>query len=167
MDFTAILGILIVFVIISVLYFIYTSNTYIVRINKNQVMEFRSAMELTGLPIITFYQGKEMYNFLLDTGSNISYVNSKSSIQVEKTGNKDVFMGSDGTDRDCEDGVLKLYRGDAEYDCNVAVADLDTAFTELKKCYGVTIHGILGCDFFSKYKYCLDFKELVVYNRAK
>ena len=102
MDFTAILGILIIFIIISVLYFIYTSNTYIVRINKNQVMEFRSAMELTGLPIITFYQGKEMYNFLLDTGSNISYVNSKSSIQVEKTGSKDVFMGSDGTDRDCE-----------------------------------------------------------------
>ena len=148
-------------------YWRYTRNTYIVRINKHQVMEFKTAMELTGLPIITFFQGKNKYNFLLDTGSNISYVNEKSDIEIDKTGVKDVFMGANGEDMPCEEASIKLYRDNIEYDCKVSIADLDNAFTELKNCYGVTLSGILGNDFFVKYKYCLDFKELVAYIRTK
>ena len=154
-------------VLLVIAYYIYTMDTYIVRVNKNQVMEFKTAMDLTGLPIITFYQGKNKYNFLLDTGSNISYVNCKSDIEVQKTGNKDVFMGANGEDMPCEWAAVKLYRDTAEYDCEVSVADLDAAFTELKNTYGVLISGLLGNDFFVKYKYCLDFKELVAYSRAK
>jgi hypothetical protein len=128
-------------------------------------MEFKTSMDLTGLPIITFYQGKEKYNFLLDTGSNMSYVNIKSNVKVVKTGVKDVFMGAEGKDINCEHGIVSLYRDKVDYECNVSLADLDIAFTELKNEYGVTIVGILGNDFFVKYKYCLDFKELVAYIR--
>lgn len=162
-----ILGVLIIVVVLSIAYYFYTRNTYIVRVHKNQVMEFKTAMDLTGLPIITFYQGKNKYNFLLDTGSNTSYINCKSDIEVTKTGVQDVFMGSSGEDRDCEWGTVKLYRGNAEYDCDVILADLDDAFTELKSTWGVQVSGLLGNNFFIKYKYCLDFKELVAYRRAK
>ena len=161
------IGILIVFVGLCVAYYFYTRNTYIVRVNKNQVMEFKTAIDLTGLPIITFYQGKEKYNFLLDTGSNTSYINCKSDIEVTKTGVQDTFMGSSGEDKNCEWGTVKLYRDTAEYDCDVIIADLDAAFIELKNCWGVSISGLLGNNFFIKYKYCLDFKELVAYRRAK
>ena len=71
--------------IIGVFYWLFTIDSYIVRVKKNQVMEFKTSMDLSGLPIITFYQGKKKYNFLLDTGSNISYVNIKSDVEVEKT----------------------------------------------------------------------------------
>ena len=151
--------------VIGAFYWLFTIDSYIVRVRKNQVMEFRSSMDLSGLPIITFYQGKKKYNFLLDTGSNISYVNIKSDVEVEKTGTKDVFMGASGEDLNCEGAKIKLYHGDIEYDCNVSIADLDNAFTELKNCYGVTLTGILGNNFFTKYQYCLDFKELVCYAR--
>ena len=167
MNLIYVVGILILIVAFAVIYYIYTMDTYIIRVNKNQIMEFKTAMDLTGLPIITFYQGKEKYNFLLDTGSNVSYVNCKSDIKVQKTGNKDVFMGASGEDMPCEWATVKLYRDTAEYDCEVSIADLDTAFTELKNTYGVLISGLLGNDFFVKYKYCLDFKELVAYSRAK
>ena len=158
---------LIILIVLVIWYYYYTRDTYIVRVNKHQVMEFKTAMDLTGLPIITFYQGKNKYNFLLDTGSNTSYINCKSSIEVVKTGKQDTFMGSSGEDKDCEWGTIKLYRGDTEYNCDVIIADLDAAFVELKNCWGVSISGLLGNNFFVKYKYCLDFKELVAYRRAK
>lgn len=165
MDWIFVIILLIIIVAAGVAYYIYTLDTYIVRVNKHYIMEFKTAMDLTGLPIITFYQGKTKYNFLLDTGSNISYVNSKSDIQVVKTGKQDVFMGASGEDIPCEWATIKLYKDDTEYDCAVTVADLDAAFTELKNCYGVSLSGILGNDFFIKYRYCLDFKELVAYSR--
>ena len=143
----------------------YTKDTAIVRIPKEQVMEFKTSIDLTGLPIVTFFQGKNKFNFLLDTGSNTSYVNSASSIEVVDTGKEDVFMGAEGADRACTIGTLKFYRGSKEYECRVNIANLEAAVNELKKCYGVTITGILGNDFFTKYKYCLDFKELVAYVR--
>lgn len=157
--------IIIVTFAICVGYYIYTLDTYIVRVHKGQIMEFKTSMELTGLPIITFYQGKEKYNFLLDTGSNQSYINESVNLEVTKTGIKDVFVGAEGKDIDCEKVFIKLYRNTLEYKCEVASANLDAAFNELKNCYGVTVSGILGNDFFTKYKYCLDFKELVAYIR--
>lgn len=160
-----VVGFLVLVSIFCITYYFYTLDTYIVKVKKSQIMEFKTSMDLTGLPIITFYQGKEKYNFLLDTGSNISYVNEKANLEVTRTGVKDVFMGAEGKDMDCENIIVKLYRNNNEYDCKAALADLSAAFEELKKSYGVTISGILGCDFMDKYNYCLDFKELVIYIR--
>lgn len=166
MDIYLILCIVIILGVLgTIVYFKYISDTHIVRVNKKQIMEFKTAMDLTGLPIITFYQGKNKYNFLLDTGSNVSYVNSKSDIEVDKTNVKDTYMGADGVDKECEWATARFYRESSEYHCKVIVADLDAAFTELKNCWGVSVNGILGNDFFVKYKYCLDFKESVVYVR--
>lgn len=151
--------------ILCVIYYYYTLDTYIVRVKKNQVMEFKTSLDLTGLPIITLYQGKKPYNFLLDTGSNTSYINKSSNINVTKTGTKDVFMGAEGVDMECEIITVNLYRGDNNYECKASLADLDKAFEELKKQYGVSLSGIIGCDFMDKYNYCIDFKEWVVYIR--
>ena len=105
---------------IRVFYWLFTIDSYIVRVKKNQEMEFKTSMDLSGLPIITFYQGKKKYNFLLDTGSNISYVNIKSDVEVEKTGVKDVFMGASGEDLNCEGAKIKLclYRVEEMLWCN-------------------------------------------------
>lgn len=157
--------ILIVLGIIGIMYWRYTRDTYIVKIKKKEIIKFKTSMELSGLPIIIFYQGDKAYNFLLDTGSNVSYVNIKSDLKTEPTGIKDTFMGSNGIDEDCEKVKVSLYRNDLKYEHIVHAADLNTAFVELKKEYGILVTGILGNDFFTKYKYCLDFKELVAYQR--
>ena len=44
-----------------------------------------------------------------------------------------------------------------------SIADLDEAFGVVKQESGVQIHGILGSKFFERYKYVLDFKELIAY----
>ena len=43
--------------------------------NRKESMSFREAIDLVGLPIVTFYQGDRKYNFLLDTGANLSVIN--------------------------------------------------------------------------------------------
>ena len=149
----------------GIIYWIYTRETNIVRIKKKEIMEFKTSMELSGLPIITFYQGEKAYNFLLDTGSNVSYVNCKSDLKVVPTGIKDTFMGSSGVDAECEQVIVRFYRNEIKYEHAMNSADLNTAFTELKKEYGILVTGLLGNDFFTKYRYCLDFKELVAYQR--
>ena len=58
--------ILIMLGVLGYIYWIYTRDTYIVRIKKKEIMEFKTSMELSGLPFITFYQGDKAYNFLLD-----------------------------------------------------------------------------------------------------
>lgn len=161
------IGIILIIAAVVAFYYVYNIDTYIVRVNKKRVMEFKTSMDLIGLPIVTFYQDKQKYHFLLDTGGNISYVNEKSDIKVTKTGVKDTFMSANGQDMSCEGANIKLYRDGVEYDCAVSVADLSAVFTELKSTYGVLISGILGNDFFVKYQYCLDFKELVAYSRTK
>lgn len=157
--------ILAVFGVIGYLTWIYTRDTSIVRIKRKEVMEFKTSMELSGLPIVTFYQGDKAYNFLLDTGSNISYVNVKSNLKVVPTGMKDTYMGSSGVDMDCEKVKVTFYRNELKYEHILHAADFSAAFNELKTQYGVLVTGILGNDFFTKYKYCLDFKELVAYQR--
>ena len=157
-------ALIIVSIVVGLLW-INLADTHIVRVKKHQIMEFKSSFDLTGLPIIVFYQGDRKYNFLIDSGSNLSYVDQNSHIEMQMTNNKDVFMGANGTDMSCQYAHLKLYRDTLEYQTVVAVADLGQAFAELKSSYGVTLTGIIGCDFMNKYSYCLDFKELVVYAR--
>lgn len=156
---------LIILAAIVYAYWVYSRDTRIIKIKKGLVMEFKTSLELSGLPIITFYQGDKAYNFLLDTGSNVSYVNVKSDIKVTPIGVKDTFMGANGIDIECEKVNLVIYRADHKFNCNVHAADLDTAFSELKKEYGVLVTGILGCDFMDTYNYCMDFKEYTVYIR--
>ena len=46
-----------------------------------------------------------------------------------------------------------------------AVLDLTESFAQIKEENGVTLHGILGNTFFTKYGYILDFKELKFYTK--
>ena len=156
---------LIILCIIAIGYWIYTRDTHIVRIKRNDIIDLKSIMDLCNLPIVSFYQGDNVFHFLFDTGSNVSYVNKYSNLKVTPTGVKDTFMGSTGEDQNCEKVDIVLYRNNLKYKHTMNSADLNVAFTELKNEYGVLISGILGNDFLKKYKYCLDFKELVAYTR--
>ena len=44
-----------------------------------------------------------------------------------------------------------------------SITDLDEAFSVVKQESGVQIHGILGSKFFEKYRYVLDFGELIAH----
>lgn len=134
---------------------------------KSSEISFREAMDLAELPVITFYNGDKKINFLLDTGSNISYLNESivSSLVTESTGEESNIIGIEGNKVNCKICKMIIRRKNQEFEEEFSVADLDKAFSIVKKESGVQIHGILGSRFFEKYKYVLDFKDYIAYVR--
>lgn len=134
---------------------------------KNSEISFREAMDLAELPVITFYNGDRKINFLLDTGSNISYLNKSivSSLVVESTGEESNIIGIEGNKVNCKICKMIIRRKNQEFEEEFSIANLDKAFRIVKEESGVQIHGILGSRFFEKYKYVLDFKDYIAYVR--
>ena len=134
---------------------------------KSSAISFREAMDLAELPVITFYNGDKKINFLLDTGSNISYLNESivSSLVTESTGEESNIIGIEGNKVNCKICKMIIRRKKQEFEEEFSIADLDKAFSIVKKESGVQIHGILGSRFFEKYKYVLDFKDYIAYVR--
>ena len=60
-------------------------------------------------------------------------------------------------------GLILSYK-DKEYSDTFRVLDMSKSFDSLKRDYGVTVHGLLSSSFFERYKYILDYNELVAYS---
>ena len=134
-------------------------------------MSLKESLDLTGIPIVTFTQENVKYNFLLDTGSDISYINSKivdnSAIKYEATDYKVAGFISAGGLSSSDIKIIDIpfeYKR-TSFKESFAVLDLTESFSQIKEENGVTLHGILGNTFFTKYGYILDFKELKFYTK--
>ena len=136
--------------------------------NKKKVkMSFKESMNLTELPVITFYNENTKLNFLLDTGSNECVINSKiiDSLNYTKLDKKGSVFGMEGNSIDINYISIDFTYNNKSYSSSFQVVDMQDAFDRVKQESGVTIHGILGNLFFEKYKYILDFKELAAYTK--
>lgn len=138
------------------------------RQKKRENMSFREAMDLVELPVVTFYNKDTKLNFLLDTGSDLSYINksilpSLKYKEVNESRNI-ISVGGNSQTLGCCDMTV-TYRNQKFID-RFYISDLDEAFRAIKAETGVQIHGILGSKFFAKYKYILDFESLVAYSKS-
>ena len=127
-------------------------------------ISFKESMDLTELPVVTFYNKDKKLNFLLDTGSNLSVINESvlNTIDHEKINESRRTIGIGGIIQSMSCKMCIHYK-DKEFEDVFTIANLDEQFDLIKQEDGVTIHGILGSKFFERYKYVLDFKELVAY----
>lgn len=134
---------------------------------KNTALSFRSAMELTNLPIVTFYHGKKKLNMLLDTGSTDNIISKEhlESVYFTQTGEKRPVFGKDGIITYDEVVNTTISYSGLKFDVTVLSTDMKDAFDIIKQESGVTIHGILGSNFFTRYKYVLDFDKLMFYKK--
>ena len=145
---------------------------YVIKIRRRKdIMSLKESLDLTGIPIVTFTQENVKYNFLLDTGSDISYINSKivdnSAIKYEATDYKLAGFISAGGLSSSDIKIIDIpfeYKR-TSFKESFAVLDLTESFSQIKEENGVTLHGILGNTFFTKYGYILDFKELKFYTK--
>ena len=145
---------------------------YVIKIRRRKdIMSLKESLDLTGIPIVTFTQENVKYNFLLDTGSDISYINSKivdnSAIKYEATDYKLAGFISAGGLSSSDIKIIDIpfeYKR-TSFKESFAVLDLTESVAQIKEENGVTLHGILGNTFFTKYGYILDFKELKFYTK--
>lgn len=132
---------------------------------KGSQISFKESMDLTELPVVTFYNKGRKVNFLLDTGSNVSYINSSILPNLfYKELNKEMetigIEGNQKNEKFCEMNIEYKKNTFTEEFC---ISNLDKAFNLIKQESGVTICGILGSLFFQKYEYVLDFKDQIIY----
>ena len=160
-----IIDIIAVFIILfgAVLWAYYTSN------RKYDYISFRESLDLTGLPVITFHQGKVRLNFMLDTGSNKNIIDKAiiSRIETIPIKGKTSIMGFNGQKEVATNVKVRIAHKNKVFESTFQVLDMSTPFGEIKKEFGVTIHGILGNTFMQKYKYILNFDEMVAYSKNK
>ena len=135
------------------------------------MISFVEAFNLTDMPIVTFRNNGNKYNFLLDTGSTDCHVNKAvvESGQLEydeMESTKNVF-GMEGNPVSVNMINVTLALNDMEFNDAFIVNDLSAAFDSIKRENGVTLHGILGTSFFDKYKYVIDFGKYVAYSKGK
>jgi hypothetical protein len=128
-------------------------------------MSFKESMDLAELPIVTFYQGDKKFNFLLDSGSNYSHISAIAAKNIQGT---KINVESDitGIGQGKSEGMYKavLTYKNLSFDIDLCITKhLNDSFSSIKKETGIQIHGIIGNQFLQKYKYVLDFNELVAY----
>lgn len=153
------IGIIVLLVVIGV-YYIYTLYT-----KSKDVMSFKQSMELCDMPIVTFYIGDRKLNFVLDTGCVQSMLDAdiinKYKLNVSYIGKNFEVWGANGKCSTDKMGVLGLYYNNKKFEETfVCSSTIKHTFSWLKQNKGVTVHGLLGSNFFNTYKYILDFNKL-------
>lgn len=133
----------------------------------NYKISFRESMDLTELPIITFYNNGKKYNFLLDSGANNSVIDASTlnGMSYEIAKELGTLYGMEGNKSKVLYANITLKYKDNDYEDKFQVVDMSAAFGNIKAESGVNLSGILGTNFFTKYQYVLDFEEMIAYFR--
>lgn len=135
------------------------------RKNNKDVISFGPGFALTELPIISLYQGEEHFNFLLDTGSNDSIIDSNilNKLEYDMSDKQNSLIGMEGNKEIVSICNITLSYNGVDFPYEYNIRDMSAAFGSIKTESGVTLHGIIGSKFFNKYKYVLDFDSLIAY----
>ena len=137
--------------------------------SKENHISFKEAINLTNLPIVTFINNGNRFNFILDSGASNSSVN-KEILELLDYNNCNFsgnFYGVDGKRISTNYVSVGLQYKNITYFENFQIVDLSLPFSNFKNDFGVTLHGILGNSFFQRHKYILDFNELIAYSYKK
>lgn len=129
-------------------------------------MSFRETMDLCELPIVTFMSNGKKLNFLLDTGASKSVIHSGAldGLTYKSLNKSGDLYGIDGKRQDASFISMSIgYKG-KDYSEEFQSIDMSIPFSNLKSDFGVNLHGILSSTFFQKYRYVLNFDELVAYS---
>ncbi len=133
---------------------------------KRENMSFRETMDLCELPIVTFMNNGKKLNFLLDTGASKSVIHSEAldGLTYKSLNKSGDIYGIDGKRQDASFISMSIRYKGKDYSEEFQSIDMSIPFSNLKSDFGVNLHGILSSTFFQKYKYVLNFDELVAYS---
>lgn len=128
-------------------------------------MSFYESLNLAGVPIITFRQGKNRFNFIADSGAFTSVIDANALPYFKHTKIDEEVVAYDVGGKKVK---LNSVTADITYKNTLfsetfRVLDMSSSLAALKKDSGVTVHGLLASSFFEKYKYILDYKEHIAY----
>ena len=140
----------------------------LLRKSKADKMSFLEAYNLIGLPIITFEAGDKKLNFILDSGATGCSID-KSVLKYVDAGKPVHFQEQYGLFGSAPEKLpcykLKFTYKGKEYEGRFLAGDYSDHYDMIKREFGVTVHGIIGTDFFKQHQYVIDFAEMVAYSK--
>lgn len=141
----------------------------IIRNKNNNKISFKETMDLCDLPIVTFVNDNQKINFLLDTGASRSVLDEnvlkEKELKYMESENTGTVYGMEGNAVEVKYVNMDITYKDNVYNEWFQVVDMSKAFSAVKQESGVNLHGILSSTFFERYKYVLDFADLVFYTK--
>lgn len=163
-----------VFILIVILLTIGTLIYLLFNEKKRRALEKRNisiieSMNLTGIPIISFINNDRIVNLILDTGSNTNMIDKDilKELSYKESDVKNSVIGIAGETHEANYVLVPLTHNNKSFDVVCLAQDMSASVVAIKEAYGVTIHGILGTGFFTKYKYILDFNQMIAYSLKK
>lgn len=133
--------------------------------NYHDITEFKTKISKTGLIYVPFTcNGKEL-NFILDTGSTISYIDTQTAVELGcKFKNCDEFVtGLGGEQAITEYCEIKLETPTTVTEIELPLANFKHAFSQVEEESGIEIHGLLGNNFLLASKYVIDYDKMMVF----
>lgn len=127
-------------------------------------LTFKDTYKYVNLPIIKLYQGEEEFNFIVDSGSNISHIctrfyNKLYSKAVENKEHQVDGIGGSVTSSNICEALLHDNYG-RRYSIELVISNhLEGVIESIKEVTGVNIQGLLGTDFLNKYGCTIDFNK--------
>lgn len=117
------------------------------------------------MPIIKLYINGVPLCFVVDSGAAYSTLNKSELEHLEYEDLKENDGGTYGIDGNiipASSATLNLYYGKHHFKQSFQLVDLSGAFTNMEMEYGIKIVGLLGDDFFFKYRANIDFNKLII-----
>lgn len=141
----------------------FTTNNFNETIKINQ-----DSFNKTGMPIIKIKINNESFNLLIDSGANCNILNLKSFNLIDDNNysksNVSKFITASGESENEGFKVnIDFKQKQRKFNEDFEIRDMSQAFDQIKLKDKVQIDGILGAPFFNKYKWTLDFENLVIW----
>lgn len=130
-------------------------------------MSFQNSMDLADAPVVTLYQGDKKINFILDTGATCCTIDSTYLKKLEYEERQELInnTGIEGNSTQCKTCNINISYKSKHYKVPCLIQDLSKALETIKKETGITVHGILGTNFFNAFNYVLDFDKYIAYSK--
>jgi hypothetical protein len=131
---------------------------------KNGI-SIKESLDLVKIPVITFKQGNRDLHFIVDTGADINVIHKGTLDEIQHIvlpTTVSTYTVTGESEPNQVVGIIFSYK-DNEYKEGFQVIDMSPVIKGMNQECNITIDGIIGSKFMKKYKYIIDFKELLIY----
>ena len=135
---------------------------------KKVPIPFKESMDLLNVPVVTFINNGCKLHFLLDTGGDYSYIDQSvlPVLTIKEVSNNGIRVATaNGSMQSSGMATLDISYMEHTFTETFVVSDLKDSFEATFGSYGITVHGVLGSGFFTKYKYELNFENFTAYSK--
>lgn len=133
-------------------------------------ISFEHSLKKSELIIIPLYNNGKRLNFIVDSGSTCNVINSsvidelnllKEDVDASKM--ESISIAGDAHTQSVVSMMLES-KGENFFE-TFFVMHMDEAFRWSSSEYGEQVHGLLGCDFLTRYGKVIDFDKYIIYTK--